>query len=94
MSEGSGVLTCLDAERGEPVWRKRISGKYSASPVATADGIFFFSDSGETTVIAPGDTFDLLAKNRLDGQIFASPAITEDALLIRTGEALYKIGSH
>jgi len=94
VSEGSGVLTCLDAERGEPIWRKRISGKYSASPVATADGIFFFSDSGETTVIAPGDTFDLLAKNRLDGQIFASPAIAEDALLIRTGEALYKIGSH
>jgi hypothetical protein len=44
-------------------------------------------------VIAPGEEFIPLAKNKLDGQIFASPAITEDALLIRTGEALYKIES-
>ena len=93
VSEGSGVLTCLDTESAEPIWRKRINGEYSASPLATADGIFFFSEEGETTVIAPGEEFIPLAKNKLDGQIFASPAITEDALLIRTGEALYKIES-
>jgi hypothetical protein len=86
------VLSCLDTERGEPVWRKRISGKYSASPLAAPGRVYFFSDTGETTVIATGDEFKELARNQLGENILASPAVAGDALIIRTEEAVYKIG--
>ena len=92
VSDGGGVLSCLDTERGEPVWRKRISGKYSASPLAAPGRVYFFSDTGETTVIATGDEFKELANNHLSGNILASPAVAGDSLIIRTDEAVYKIG--
>lgn len=91
VSDGGGVLTCLDTDRGEPVWRKRIMGKYSASPLAAPGKIYFFSDTGETTVIRPGDRFEQLGKNRLAGRIMASPAVAGNSLFVRTDEALYKI---
>jgi hypothetical protein len=46
---------------------------------------------GATFVIKPGRTFELLATNQLDGQIFATPAAVGRALYLRTDEALYRL---
>ena len=46
---------------------------------------------GTTTVIAPGREFRELAVNQLDGELWASPAVTGDALLLRTKTHLYRI---
>ena len=37
MATEMGIVTCIDAKTGERVWRERLGGIYSASPVA-ADG--------------------------------------------------------
>jgi hypothetical protein len=42
-------------------------------------------------VIKPGRTFELLATNELDGQIFATPAAVGQAIYLRTDEALYRL---
>ena len=47
---------------------------------------------GETTVLKPGKTFKVLAKNKLDGQHMASAAVDDNALILRTDKALYRIG--
>ena len=41
---------------------------------------------------AAGD-WEILAINDFDSDIYATPAITEDKLYIRTRDALYAIGS-
>ena len=91
ISDRGGVLTCLDAKTGTPVWRKRLGGGYSASPIAAGEQIYFFGEDGKTTVFSDGNSFQPLAENQLDGRILASPAVTENSLLIRTDKNLYKI---
>lgn len=87
----NGVASCLTATDGEEIWKKRIGGDYSASPLLAGDHIYFASQDGKVTVIEPGRTGNVVAENQLDGQIMASPAVIDDALVIRTNKAIYRI---
>ncbi len=58
-----------------------------------ADGrIYFLSEEGVATVLAPGKTFRKLAANQLDGATLASMAIADGSIFIRTDSALYRLG--
>lgn len=87
-----GVLTCATTQ-GDVVWTHRLGGNYSASPLATRDRIYFCSRDGKTTVIRPGREYHELAVNTLEGQLMASPAVFDDALILRTDTHLYRIGA-
>jgi outer membrane protein assembly factor BamB len=86
------MMMCLDAETGKTVWEKRLRGKYNASPVIAAGHIYFSSTNGETTVIKEGPELQILAENKLEGEIWTTPAIVRNNLLIRTSAYLYRIG--
>jgi outer membrane protein assembly factor BamB len=87
----NGILTCLDARTGATYWQQRLGGNYSASPVYADGRIYFQSEEGVTTVIAPGREFRRLASNQLDGSMQASMAVSGGSLLIRTDTHLYRI---
>ena len=92
--EDDGIATCLDAHDGKRVWQKRLSGKFTASPIATAQHIYFCNEDGDTTVIrAHQRTHKQVARNRLHEPIFASPAISQGDVFIRTSGHLFCIGS-
>jgi outer membrane protein assembly factor BamB len=55
MVSDRGIATCLDAKTGELLWQQRLGGEHSASPIYAAGRIYFLSESGEATVIEPGD---------------------------------------
>jgi outer membrane protein assembly factor BamB len=85
------MMLCLDAATGETVWSRKMKGKFHASPVYADGKIYFCSTRGYTYVMKAGREALELAENRLSGEIWATPAITGGALLIRTSEGLYKI---
>lgn len=87
-----GVATCLDGQTGEEIWKERIGGSYSASPVATDEYIYFFSETGESVVIPADGTFRIVAQNKLDDGFMSSPAVVGDALFVRTRRHVYRIG--
>jgi outer membrane protein assembly factor BamB len=89
----TGVASCVEARTGRQLWQARLGGNYSASPVYADGRIYFQSEEGVTTVIAAGSEFRTLAVNRLDGQILASLAVSDGAIVIRTGTHLYRIDS-
>ena len=91
MIDDGGIASCLDAKTGEEIWRERIGGNYSASPLAAGNRIYFFSEEGKTTVIAARREFKVLAENNLDDGFMASPAVAGDALILRTKSHLYRI---
>jgi outer membrane protein assembly factor BamB len=86
-----GVATCLDVKSGKIHWQQRMPGNYSASPVFADSRIYFLSEEGVATVIAPGREFRRLAVNTLDGMTFASIAVSERSLVIRSDSSLYRI---
>ena len=89
-----GILTCVDALTGDLHWRERLDGEFSSSPTY-AGGLLYFSDqAGVTTVIKPAKTLKLVSKNELDGTAhMASFAPLEKSFIVRTNEALYRLGS-
>jgi outer membrane protein assembly factor BamB len=91
MVSDGGIVTCVEAKTGEIVWRARVGGTYSASPVSGNRRVYLFSEEGKTTVIEAGREFKVLASNQLDEGFMASPAIAGRALFLRTVTHLYRI---
>ncbi len=86
-----GIGMCLDARTGKELWKERIEGNYSASPLFANGRVYFFSQEGKSVVIESGKEFKQLAENSLDGGFMASPAVAGDALFVRTDTHLYRI---
>ena len=86
-------LTCMEAETGSPVYTRRMTSKYNSSPVYAGRNIYFTSVAGETTVLREGRKLDIAARNKIDGEVYATPAITGNMILIRTADNLYCIGN-
>ncbi|MQA29808.1 MAG: PQQ-binding-like beta-propeller repeat protein [Luteitalea sp.] len=86
-----GVASCLDARTGELRWRQRLDGNYSASPVFADGRIYFLSEEGLTTVIAPGTRFVKLAASEVDGATLASMAVSHGSFFLRSVTHLYRI---
>jgi outer membrane protein assembly factor BamB len=87
----SGVAICLDARTGAERWREVLRGAHAASPLHNRGRIYFFAETGKATVIAASPQFTLLATNKLDGMIMATPAVVDNAFILRTDAALYRI---
>lgn len=88
----NGVMRCLEAATGKEVWRHRLGGKFSASPVWADGKIYLLSEQGKTFVIENGDTYKLVAQNELDEKCCASPAISQGNIFIRSEKTLFCVG--
>ena len=91
MADAAGVAACLEAKTGKELWKERLGGSFSASPIHAGGRIYFFDESGKATVLEAGPEYKVLAVNRLDAGLMASPAVSGDALYLRTKKALYCI---
>jgi len=88
------VLTCLGASTGRELFRERIGarGQYVASPIVAGDKIVAASVRGIVTIIRVGDKPNVLARNSFDEKIFATPAVADNRLYLRTTGHLYALG--
>lgn len=87
-----GIITCADAKTGETIWKQRIGGNFSASPIAADGRLYFFDEGSTTTVIEPAREPKVLAVNKFAGEeSLASPAVAGQSLFIRTKGYLYRI---
>ena len=89
-----GVLTCLEAATGKEFFRRRIgaAGQYTASPIAAGEKIITASVKGIVTVIHVDEELQVLARNDFGEKIFATPAIAENKIYLRTVGHLYALG--
>ena len=87
-----GVLTVTDLKSGERVFQERIGGVYTASPVAADGKVYLTSEDGEIIVVEAGRTPRILARNRLNARLLASPAVSSGRLFIRSDDALIAVG--
>ena len=95
MFSDAGILTTLDPSSGRIFKQGRVrgaSGSYLASIVAADGKIFLASQSGIVAVLKAGGEQELLRINNLDESIFATPAIDDKRIFIRTVSALYCFG--
>ncbi len=83
----AGVALCWKSDTGEELWKGRLGGTFSASPVLVGDTIYVTNEAGTTFLFrARPDEFDLLAKNTIPGEVFATPAICGGRIYFRIAE--------
>ena len=93
--DDKGIITKLNPETGEQIFKSRLSKKktanISSSPWAYNGKVFCLSEQGDTYVLGTGSEFELETTNSLDDFTMATPAIVGDRLLLRTEKKLYSI---
>ncbi|MEX1097202.1 MAG: PQQ-binding-like beta-propeller repeat protein [Planctomycetales bacterium] len=87
----AGILSCFEAATGKTVYRERLAGKFSASAAAGDGKLYVSNEGGDTFVVRAGRKFEILAKNPLEEEILASPAISGGRLFLRTRTRLFCI---
>jgi outer membrane protein assembly factor BamB len=80
----NGLLTCFDALTGEVKYKENLKEAFSASAIAADGKIYFSSEGGNVYVIKAGPEYNLIAKNNLEDNCMATPAISGNTLFFRT----------
>jgi len=91
MVADNGIVTCMDALTGQIHYSERLGGEFSASPLVAGDRIYFFDQTGKSTVLAAGKQFRVLGTSSLGDGFMASAAVAGDSLILRSKTRLYRI---
>lgn len=95
MINDSGILLSFDPATGNVLKQGRLHGaidKYFSSPVAADDKVFLIGQGGQVSVLKAAGEWEVLTVNELDDECFATPAIADGRIYIRTRSALYAFG--
>jgi outer membrane protein assembly factor BamB len=90
----TGILSAFDVSGGRPHYElQRLDGVDEAfsSPVGAAGRVYVTSRDGTTLVLRHGPTFEVLARNALDDEFDASPALVDREIYLRGNRYLYRI---
>ncbi len=91
----AGLLACFDSQSGEPIFsRQRLNtggGRFYASPWSYNGKVFLLNEDGTTWVVEDGPEFKVIRKNVLNDYTWATPAIANGSLFIRTYSGLFRL---
>jgi outer membrane protein assembly factor BamB len=98
----AGIAYCWKSDTGDEMWKGRLGGTFSASLTLVNDHLYAANEAGECFVFeASSKEFNLIAKNQLGAEIFATPVICGNRIYQRVAhrdgskrqEMLYCIGA-
>lgn len=90
-----GIVSCLDGETGKAHFESKrlgVRGEFYASPIRVGDKVLLTAASGTVAVIRDGEDFEILAKNDFGEEIYATPAVVEETLYLRSKHHLWAFG--
>lgn len=93
MKDG-GILTSVDAKSGAASKTKRLSaaGSYYSSPVAGDGKVYLINQRGQLTVITSAGEWEIISKADFEEEAYATPAIVDGKVYLRTSGHLYCFG--
>ena len=95
MINDGGFVTTFKPENGEVLAQGRIrqaGSHFFSSLVAADDKVFIISLRGIVTVLKPDGSLNILAQSSLNEQCYATPAIADGRIYLRTVKTLYCFG--
>ena len=89
-----GILQCLNANTGKVAKPLRLeaNGSYYASPVAGDGKVYLVDETGRLTVVSATDDLKLLHATEMKEDVYATPAIVDGRIYLRTANGLYCFG--
>lgn len=96
MVNDSGILLSFNPATGDVIKQGRLKGaidKYFASPVGADGKVILASQDGTVSVVTAKGDWEILSVNPMDDEVFATPAIADGRIYVRTKSATYAFGS-
>ncbi|HUQ91308.1 MAG TPA: PQQ-binding-like beta-propeller repeat protein [Bryobacteraceae bacterium] len=94
--KNGGIFTALEPHTGKALKAGRLPGAvggYSSSPVAADGKIYLASEDGNVSVLRAGKDWEVVSVNDFGEGCYATPALSEGNVYLRTDRALYRFGS-
>lgn len=97
----AGIAMCWKSDTGEEVWKGRLNGTFSSSPVMVGDLIYACNEEGQTFIFqANAEKLQVVSSNSLGTSVFSTPVICGNRIYNRVAidkdgkrqEMLYCIG--
>ncbi len=95
MVKDGGITTSVNVATGEILKQGRAAdslGEYYASPVAANGKIYLLNEAGKLTVLKAGGEWEVLGVNDMGEETYATPAIADNRIYLRTRSSLYCFG--
>jgi outer membrane protein assembly factor BamB len=95
VNDNGGIVTMLNPESGELLHQGRLPGgsdTFYASPVAGDGKVYISSEKGQVFVLPPGPKLEPTAVNDMGDGIYATPALVDGRIYLRTVNTLYCFG--
>ena len=92
MVNDSGILLSIDPATGNVLKQGRLKGaidKYFASPVAADGKVILVSQDGTVSVVDAKGEWEILSVNPLGDEVYATPALADGKIYLRTKSTLY-----
>ncbi len=87
-----GGVSCRRLDTGALVWKEQVGGSYYASPVWVNHCLYNVARNGKVIVVAAGDKFEVLSRVPLGELSYATPAVADGVMYLRTRSHLFSLG--
>ena len=90
--KNGGILSSVDPATGQVIRQERVpgfEGNVLASPIAADGKVLLLNSAGKLAVIAAGREWQTLKVNELGEAGYATPALVDDQILVRTEHSLW-----
>lgn len=89
----SGILSACDQQTAQGIWRERVGGTFSASPIRSGGQILIANHDGDLIVFETGNKYSELSKTEFGEQVMATPMPFANDIILRTKQAVYRYSS-
>lgn len=80
----AGIAYCWRADDGETMWRERLGGAYSSSPILVGTTIHVFNEAGQGFAFkADPSGYIALGQSKFADDVFATPAVIGKTMFMR-----------
>ncbi|MEO8027014.1 MAG: PQQ-binding-like beta-propeller repeat protein [Bryobacteraceae bacterium] len=90
-----GIVTTIDPKSGAVLKQGRVPGateQFWSSPVGAAGKVYLLSQGCKLAVLKAEPQWEVLRVNDLDDECFATPALADNSIYLRTRHHLYRFG--
>jgi outer membrane protein assembly factor BamB len=90
-----GILSALDGPTGKMLKQGRLAGAldtYYSSPVAGDGKVYLLSQPGKSTIIRAGAEWEVIHQADMEEECYATPALVDGKIYLRTRGSLYCFG--
>ena len=93
VGDGSGIVHCLDAEKGQLLWTYDMMASVWGSPLIADGKIYLGDEDGDVAVFELAREMKLLAENPMTSSVYTTPVAVDGVLYIVTRRHCVAIGS-